>query len=141
MSATSKISIVTIISWVLGSGLIAFSINTIYSDYVKQANIILDVNQVSANGSMIDTDITISNSGMEPAKKIVLFLESLRGIIMMPDPVLTGDWYDEEITVEKLKKSILRGERATPYTAYLSSLNNSAWVVTISNLTNHGKVP
>jgi hypothetical protein len=65
VAEASKAFGINIISWIIGSGLIVFTVNTIYSDYIKQPNLDLFVYQSpeedSSHNRIIGT--TIINTG------------------------------------------------------------------------------
>ena len=88
-----KLSVINVVSWIIGSGLIVFTINTIYVDFIKQPDIAFQVDEVDRNSSSISMEIFAGNFGMIPAHDITLAIETYDLEIIKYHPF----YYEEDI--------------------------------------------
>jgi hypothetical protein len=95
MSDSSRLSGINVVTWIVGSGLIVFAVNTIYSDYIKMPKIDINMDKASGNSptGTVTASIWIVNSDGGPASNLTISLTS--SDLTISDPKIK--YYDEDI--------------------------------------------
>lgn len=71
-----KFSGINVVTWIIGSGLIVFTIGTLYTDFIKRPNIQIEIFEFPRSNTSISMDIWAYNNGMIPAHNITLTVET-----------------------------------------------------------------
>lgn len=66
---TSKVSLLNIISIIIGSGLVVFAANILYNDFISKPSINITIKVYSDNSS---ANAAITNTGLKTAKNVRL---------------------------------------------------------------------